>query len=80
MRRFVVWGRPDCSYCHKATTLLRDKGETFSYFNVREHPSFVEFMRASGMPMTVPQVFMGGHLLGGYDELADLMEGWAILA
>jgi glutaredoxin len=30
-------------------------------------------MEESGMEMTVPQVFLGGHLIGGYDALKGVL-------
>lgn len=73
-KNWVIWGRPGCSYCDKALALLKEKGQTFQKFDVRQNPVLVDFMEASGMPLTVPQVFLNGHLIGGYDELSTILD------
>lgn len=43
------------------------KGQSYTYFNLKDHPSLKEFMNASGIT-TVPVVFLEGDLIGGYED------------
>lgn len=72
-KNWVIFGRPNCSYCTKAIALLEEKDQRFEYFNVHEHVVLQVFMEASGMAMTVPKVFLNGHLMGGFTELNTLL-------
>lgn len=72
-KKWVIFGRPGCGWCVKAMDLLKEKGDSFEYFNVREYPVLKVFMEVSGMEMTVPKVFINGHLIGGYDDLVKFL-------
>jgi len=73
MKKWVIFGRPGCGYCVEAMDLLKAKGQQFEYFNVREYPVLKVFMDVSGIPPTVPQVFLNGHLIGGFEELKTVL-------
>lgn len=61
-----------CSYCHRAKALLERKGVEFSEFNV-SHPDYRADMSAR-LPTarTIPQIFIGGRHIGGFDDLNRL--------
>ncbi len=62
-----------CPYCMMARSLLEAKGVEWNEIDLMEQPSRREEMisRADGR-QTVPQIFVNGEGLGGYDEIADL--------
>jgi glutaredoxin 3 len=68
-----VYTTPYCSYCVAAKALLRRKGIEFTEIDVAGNAEIREKMiaRANGQ-MTVPQIFIGEHHVGGSDELHAL--------
>lgn len=61
-----------CPYCARARALLEAKGVAFTEIDVEAVPGARSEMTARGGGDTVPQIFIGGHALGGYDELHAL--------
>ena len=62
-----------CPYCQMAERLLRSKGiSAIDKVRVDLEPERrVEMMEKTGR-RTVPQIYIGGTHVGGYDELAAL--------
>ena len=61
-----------CPYCTRARELLRDKGMTFTEIDVEMVPGSRDQMRARTGRTSVPQIFVGDHHIGGYDEMRAL--------
>ena len=62
-----------CPYCVRARALLERKGLPFREIKVDEDPAERDAMLArSGGRRTVPQIFVGDHHVGGFDELYAL--------
>jgi len=62
-----------CGYCRAAKNLLRAKGLEFREIDVGFDPSKrAEMVERAGGLRTVPQIFIHGRHVGGYDELAAL--------
>ncbi len=62
-----------CGYCFAAKRLLLRKGVEFREFNVSLRPGRrKEMMKRAGGRHTVPQIFIDGRHIGGYDELLAL--------
>jgi glutaredoxin 3 len=69
----VVYSTGWCPYCVRARALLERKGLPFREIKVDEDPAEREAMLArSGGRRTVPQIFIGDHHVGGFDELYAL--------
>jgi glutaredoxin 3 len=69
----VIYTSRTCGYCHAAKRFLRDvKGVPFREvdvsFDTRARERLVE---QTGMT-TVPQIFVGSHHVGGYDDMREL--------
>lgn len=62
-----------CPYCMRAENLLKQRGvATIEKIFIDRHPELMqEMMRITGR-RTVPQIFIGDHHVGGYDDLAEL--------
>ncbi len=62
-----------CGYCLRAELLLETKGITdIVKIRVDEQPEErIAMMKRTGR-RTVPQIYIGDHHVGGYDELAAL--------
>ena len=62
-----------CGYCRRAERLLEAKGVVdIVKIRVDEEPAErVAMMKRTGR-RTIPQIYIGDHHVGGYDELAAL--------
>jgi glutaredoxin 3 len=62
-----------CPYCAAAKSLLTKKGVAFREIDAPNGSAArEEAISRSGGRTTVPQVFVGGTPLGGYDDIAAL--------
>lgn len=72
-REIVMYSTGWCPYCERARALLQRKGLPFREIKVDEDPAERQAMLArSGGRRTVPQIFIGEHHVGGFDELYSL--------
>lgn len=73
MAEILMYTKEDCPYCLKAKTLLKEKGREFTEIDVTSDPQRLQEMLAKSRGRkTVPEIFIDGELIGGYDELATL--------
>lgn len=64
-----------CRFCRRAEALLRQVGCPFQVINVTERPDLVPRMvDMAGGRRTIPEVFINGTCVGGWDELNALHE------
>ncbi len=72
MARIEIYTKEWCPYCAKAKALLRAKGLSYEEIDVTSDEALQqEMVRRSGR-RTVPQIFLEGEPIGGYDDLASL--------
>lgn len=72
MANVIMYTKANCPYCEHAKTLLSQKKVTFTEIRVDlDDDAREEMMRLSGRK-TVPQIFINGKAIGGYDDLATL--------
>lgn len=73
MAEVIVYTTTTCPYCVRAKTLLRQKGVEYREVDVSDNPALREKMTAeAGGRRTVPQIFIDGKPVGGYDDLKSL--------
>jgi len=72
MPRIIVYTTRFCPYCHMAKDLLRKKGSTFEEIDVSDRALRAEMTAKAGGRYTVPQIWIGEHHVGGYDDLYAL--------
>jgi glutaredoxin 3 len=73
MSRILLYTTPFCRYCRAAKRLLERKGHAFVEIDVSGDRGLREEMIARALGVwTVPQIFIDGRHVGGYDELAQL--------
>jgi glutaredoxin 3 len=66
----VVYSTDYCPYCRSAKDLLRSKGIAFREVDVTgDDAAREELVQKSGGRTTVPQIFVDGKAMGGYDDL-----------
>ena len=82
MARILLYTTQFCGYCRAAKRLLQGKGLDFEEidvgFDADKRAEMIEL--AMGL-RTVPQIFIHGRHVGGYEELAELeregkLDGW----
>ena len=65
----IVWSKDQCPYCDKAKNLLKMKGIEFEERNVSKDWTREQLLEAVPNARTVPQIFLGEELVGGFNEL-----------
>lgn len=72
MKQVTIYSKDYCSYCIFAKNLLDSANISYEEIDITRKPENIyELMKKSGM-RTVPQIFIGEELIGGYDELSKL--------
>ncbi len=73
MAKVEVYTTSCCPYCVRAKSLLESKGVAFDEIDVTADDALREKMieRAGGR-RTVPEIFINGKIIGGYDDLRAL--------
>lgn len=73
MATIELYIKPGCPYCHAAARLLDGKKAAYTTINILAQPQRRPEMiqRANGRT-TVPQIFIDGKHIGGYDDLNAL--------
>jgi glutaredoxin 3 len=73
MTRILLYTTQFCGFCHAAKRLLATKGLAFEEIDVGFDPERrTEMVALSRGGRTVPQIFIQGRHVGGYEELAAL--------
>jgi len=71
--KILVYSSPFCGYCSAAKRLLKAKGVEFTEIDVVfDHTRKLEMIERSGGRRTVPQIFIDGRHIGGFDDLSAL--------
>lgn len=69
--RLEIYGRDDCRYCAAAKALCERRGLRFDYRDMTRDPELRQELEARRPDFkTVPQVFLGNHAIGGFDDLS----------
>ena len=73
MAKVEVYTTSFCPYCVRAKSLLRAKGVPFSEIDVTDDDELrAKMVELAGGRRTVPEIFINGKIVGGYDELRAL--------
>ncbi|HYB91230.1 MAG TPA: glutaredoxin 3 [Candidatus Binataceae bacterium] len=73
MAKVQIYTTTYCPFCSRAKALLRSKGVAFEEIDVTDDDQLREKMvELSGGRRTVPEIFINGKIVGGYDELKAL--------
>ena len=70
--RVEIFGNTSCVYCMAARTLFTRKGVPFRDIIVSGDPDQLALMRERSGRDSVPQVFIDGEHVGGFDEVDAL--------
>jgi glutaredoxin 3 len=67
-----VYSTALCPYCSRARRLLEKKGIEFTEYRVDKDPDLRAEMEQRSRRTSVPQIFIGGRHIGGFDDMAEL--------
>jgi glutaredoxin 3 len=71
----IIWSKNQCPYCVMAKNLLRSNGVEYEERNITEGPwTREQLLEAVPHARTLPQIFLDGNLIGGYDQLKKYLE------
>lgn len=78
MADIVIYAKGYCPFCHRAKALLDARGAAYTEIEIaHDRARFAEMVRRSGR-RTVPQIFVDGDHVGGWDDLAALEASGAL--
>ncbi|MDR6263351.1 MULTISPECIES: glutaredoxin 3 [Rhodobacterales] len=70
MQKVELYTTPICGYCAAAKRLLKSKSVSFAEIDVMSNPAKKpEMIKRANGGRTVPQIFIGGKHIGGFDDL-----------
>jgi len=70
--QIVIYSKEYCPYCRMARQLLDNKGVDYQLIDIEgKHELRDRMIELSGR-RTVPQIFVGEHHVGGFDDLNAL--------
>ena len=72
MKQVTIYTTPTCPYCLRAKELLSSLEIPFTEVDVASNPTKRQEIIEQHHWMTVPAIFVGDELIGGYDDLAEL--------
>ncbi|WP_108813353.1 glutaredoxin 3 [Loktanella sp. Alg231-35] len=76
MATVEIYTKPTCGFCLMAKRLLKTKGVSFAEVNITAQPKRrAEMIQRANGRSTVPQVFIDGAHVGGFDDLSALERG-----
>lgn len=70
MKEITIYYRDNCPYCVKAKELFKSKGLQITHeIDITTSPELRKEMIEKSGRMSVPQIFIDGKHIGGYDDL-----------
>lgn len=74
MNKVKVYSTATCPYCIHAKQLLDSQGISYEEIRVDLDKAAREEMEHLSRRRTVPQIFIGNHHVGGFDDLKALYD------
>lgn len=71
----IVWSKDNCPFCDQAKNLLKLKGIEFEEKKIGHGFTKEDLLEAVPTARTVPQIFLGEELVGGFTELKQKLQG-----
>ena len=73
MAKVELYTTTYCPFCVRAKNLLRSKGVAFDEIDVTDDDELrAKVIEMSGGRRTVPEIFINGEIVGGFEELKAL--------
>ena len=71
--RSIIYGKKDCPFCAMAKEELKLRGITYDYIDLEEIGKTSKEVTGRNVK-TVPQIYIEGEYVGGYDELMTYLD------
>ena len=79
-KEVVIYTTETCPFCHASKELLKSKGVAFKEMDVTNDAELrSRLIEMSHGKATVPQIFVDGKNLGGYEELVAFYDSGGTL-
>ena len=72
MAHVTMYYSDDCPFCRNAEKLLLSKGVDIEKIDTKKEPEKFTAITAQISSDSVPQIFIDGKHIGGFDELSEL--------
>ena len=72
MTKVQIYTTGWCPYCNAAKALLNEKGVAYEEIDATDPDVRADMIQRAHGRRTVPQIFIGEHHIGGYDDMAAL--------
>ncbi|MDH3609892.1 MAG: glutaredoxin 3 [Gammaproteobacteria bacterium] len=73
-KKIEIFSGPQCNYCRQAKALLDEMGVNYTELDISTEEYRNEFVQRLPRTRSIPQVFVGGQHIGGYEDLQILKE------
>jgi len=69
----VMYSKPNCSWCVKAKELMNKIGLKYDEKILEQDYTrdYLMLLVPENLPLTVPQIFVNGNRIGGYEDFAE---------
>jgi glutaredoxin len=69
----VIYTKPDCPWCVKAKELMKKLNLKYDEKKLGEDydREYLRLLVPENIPLTVPQIFVDSHRIGGYEDFAE---------
>ncbi len=74
MAEIEIYTGPGCGFCTRAKVLLAEQGLAFVEHDISDPAIREEFLARLPRVKSIPQIFIAGEHIGGYDDLEMLAE------
>ena len=74
MNDIEIFTGPGCCYCDRAKAALREHGLVFIERDISDWTTLDEFRERLPRVKSIPQIFVDGEHIGGYEDLALRLE------
>jgi glutaredoxin 3 len=72
MPEIIIYSTGYCPYCVRAKDLIKKKGFSYTEINAEDDTVRAEMIVKAGGRRTVPQIFINGTHIGGFDDMHAL--------
>jgi monothiol glutaredoxin len=66
--------QPMCGFSARTVAILQSVGQPFAAVNILPHPAIRQELSTISNWPTIPQLFVGGELIGGCDIVSEMYE------
>jgi len=67
-KNITIYSTPTCHFCHMAKDFFKEKGVTFTDYNVAQDLAKRQEMIQKSGQMGVPVIFVGDEMIIGFDK------------